>query len=141
MAKEREAPRATRDQCHVETDVLLPFTAPCEYEKKEPLILTEPEVRLSPFVPGDKVSHFCGREPRLIAAATKQLEKLPFYMSFWNRTSEPTVELVRDLVRMFTAAPIGRVLFANSGSECNDTQMGCSLGLTSHGIFVPKVGT
>lgn len=30
-------------------------------------------------------------EKRLIAAAEKQLSTLPFYHSFWNRTSQPTL--------------------------------------------------
>jgi adenosylmethionine-8-amino-7-oxononanoate aminotransferase len=32
-----------------------------------------------------------GNEPRLVAAATKQLNKLPFYHSFWNRTTQPSL--------------------------------------------------
>ena len=32
-----------------------------------------------------------GNEPRLIAAAAKQLNTLPFYHSFWNRTTKPSL--------------------------------------------------
>jgi hypothetical protein len=32
-----------------------------------------------------------GNEPRLIKAATEQLNKLPFYHSFWNRTTKPSL--------------------------------------------------
>ncbi|XP_037433014.1 uncharacterized protein LOC119300031 [Triticum dicoccoides] len=32
-----------------------------------------------------------GSEPRLVKAATDQLNKLPFYHSFWNRTTKPTL--------------------------------------------------
>lgn len=32
-----------------------------------------------------------GNEPRLVAAATEQLNKLPFYHSFWNRTTQPSL--------------------------------------------------
>lgn len=41
------------------------------------------------------LTNFCilagGNEPRLIAAATKQLNTLPFYHSFWNRTTKPSL--------------------------------------------------
>ena len=32
-----------------------------------------------------------GSEPRLVKAATDQLNKLPFYHSFWNRTTRPSL--------------------------------------------------
>lgn len=32
-----------------------------------------------------------GNEPRLVAAATKQLNELPFYHSFWNRSTKPSL--------------------------------------------------
>lgn len=32
-----------------------------------------------------------GNEPRLVDAATKQLNTLPFYHSFWNRTTKPSL--------------------------------------------------
>ena len=35
-----------------------------------------------------------GNEPRLVEAATKQLNKLPFYHSFWNRTTKPSLVLI-----------------------------------------------
>lgn len=34
-----------------------------------------------------------GSEPRLVEAATKQLKTLPFYHSFWNRTTKPSLVL------------------------------------------------
>lgn len=34
-----------------------------------------------------------GSEPRLVAAATEQLKTLPFYHSFWNRTTKPSLVL------------------------------------------------
>jgi hypothetical protein len=35
-----------------------------------------------------------GSEPRLVKAATDQLNKLPFYHSFWNRTTKPSLVYV-----------------------------------------------
>lgn len=58
-------------------------------------------------------------EPRLTAAATRQLETLPFYHTFNHRSHEPAIDLAEKLLSI---APKGlaRVLFANSGSEAND---------------------
>ncbi|KAI8558708.1 hypothetical protein RHMOL_Rhmol04G0118000 [Rhododendron molle] len=64
-----------------------------------------------------------GNEPRLVAAATAQLNKLPFYHSFWNRTTKPTLDLAKEVQEMFTATEIEKVFFTNSGSDANDTQV------------------
>jgi 4-aminobutyrate--pyruvate transaminase len=56
---------------------------------------------------------------RLIDAAKRQLDKLPFYPTFYGRTSDVTAELSG---RLAAVVPIkgARFLFANSGSEAND---------------------
>ncbi|GMN27352.1 hypothetical protein TIFTF001_001604 [Ficus carica] len=64
-----------------------------------------------------------GNEPRLVAAATSQLNSLPFYHSFWNRTTKPSLDLAKDLIEIFTARKMGKVFFANGGSDANDTQV------------------
>ncbi|XP_008652185.1 gamma-aminobutyrate transaminase 1, mitochondrial [Zea mays] len=63
-----------------------------------------------------------GSEPRLVKAATEQLNKLPFYHSFWNRTTKPSLDLAQEILSMFTAREMGKVFFTNSGSEANDSQ-------------------
>jgi len=35
-----------------------------------------------------------GSEPRLVDAAVAQLKKLPFYHSFWNRTTIPSLVFI-----------------------------------------------
>lgn len=35
-----------------------------------------------------------GSEQRLVDAATAQLKKLPFYHSFWNRTTKPALVFI-----------------------------------------------
>ncbi len=59
-------------------------------------------------------------EERLVQAATAQLRKLPFYHSFAQKAPLPTIELAEKLLEI---APVkmSKVLFANSGSEANDT--------------------
>ncbi|MCQ4159062.1 aminotransferase [Roseomonas sp. GC11] len=58
-------------------------------------------------------------EPRLVRAATRQMEELPFYHIFNGRSHGPAIELAETLLAL---APPGlsRVLFSNSGSEAND---------------------
>lgn len=58
-------------------------------------------------------------EPRLVAAATRQMQRLPTYHIFNGRSTEPTVELAEALLRIVPKG-LERVLFANSGSEAND---------------------
>jgi 4-aminobutyrate---pyruvate transaminase len=58
-------------------------------------------------------------EPRLVAAATRQMERLPYSQIFGGRSHEPAIDLAEALLKI---APKGlsKVLFANSGSEAND---------------------
>lgn len=61
-------------------------------------------------------------ESRLIDAAKTALERLPFYHSFTHKVPDVTVDLAEKLLAM---APdrMGKVFFANSGSEAVDTAM------------------
>jgi len=61
-------------------------------------------------------------ERRLIDAATQALERLPFYHSFTHKVPDITVDLAEKLLSM---APVkmGKVFFANSGSEAVDTAL------------------
>ena len=59
-------------------------------------------------------------EKRLVQAATRQMEKLPFYHTFAHKTNEPTALLAEKLVSHLPK-PLSKVYFANSGSEANDT--------------------
>jgi putrescine aminotransferase len=58
----------------------------------------------------------------LIEAATRQLETLPFYNSFFQCTTLPTIELAERLAGL-TGNRMSHVFFAGSGSEANDTQI------------------
>ena len=59
-------------------------------------------------------------EPRLIEAARRGLSRLPFYHSFGGKSPEPTIDLAERLIGL-APVPMSKVLFANSGSEANDT--------------------
>ena len=58
----------------------------------------------------------------IIDAATEQLKVLPFYNSFFNTTTPPSVELASLLAQV---APEGfsHVFYSSSGSESNDTNL------------------
>ena len=58
-------------------------------------------------------------ERRLADAAYRQMCELPFYHSFGGKVPAISTELAEQLIRMAPAG-MGKVLFANSGSEAND---------------------
>jgi 4-aminobutyrate---pyruvate transaminase len=58
-------------------------------------------------------------EKRLVDAAVRQMEKLPTYHIFQGRSNEPMIELAEALLKIAPKG-LGKVLFANSGSEAND---------------------
>ena len=56
----------------------------------------------------------------LIAAASRQMEELPYYNSFFQCSTPPTIELA-ELLAQVTPPNFNHVFFCNSGSEANDT--------------------
>ncbi|OEL20793.1 Gamma-aminobutyrate transaminase 1, mitochondrial [Dichanthelium oligosanthes] len=112
--------------------MLAPFTAGWQSNDLHPLIIERSEGSYVYDINGNKyldslAGLWCtalgGSEPRLIKAATEQLNKLPFYHSFWNRTTRPSLDLAQEILSMFTASKMGKVFFTNSGSEANDSQV------------------
>ncbi|CAA0808434.1 Gamma-aminobutyrate transaminase POP2-mitochondrial [Striga hermonthica] len=120
------------NNCFKGHDMLAPFTAGWQTTDLNPLVIEKSEGSYVYDANGKKyldalAGLWCtslgGNEPRLVEAATKQLNTLPFYHSFWNRTTKPSLDLAKELTDMFTANDIARVFFTNSGSEANDTQV------------------
>nr|AAC78480.1 putative aminotransferase [Capsicum chinense]BAU36962.1 putative aminotransferase [Capsicum chinense] len=112
-------------------DMLAPFTAGWQSDM-EPLVIEKSEGSYVYDINGKKYLDtlsglWCatlgGSETRLVEAANKQLNTLPFYHSFWNRTTKPSLDLAKELLNMFTANKMAKVFFTNSGSEANDTQV------------------
>ncbi|WKB53047.1 aspartate aminotransferase family protein [Eleftheria terrae] len=56
----------------------------------------------------------------LVEAATRQMQELPFYNSFFQTTTPPAVELA-ELLASVTPPQFQHVFFSGSGSEGNDT--------------------
>jgi len=61
-------------------------------------------------------------EEELVQAAAEQMRKLPFAHIFGGKSHEPGIGLAEKLKEM-APFPVGKVFFANSGSEANDSQI------------------
>jgi 4-aminobutyrate--pyruvate transaminase len=59
-------------------------------------------------------------EKRLADAASRQMQKLPFYHTFTHKAHAPSIELAEKLVK-YTQGKMVSAFFTNSGSEANDT--------------------
>lgn len=116
-----------RDSAHV----LHPYTNSSIHEKQGPLVISRGEGIYVFDEDGNKYIEglsglFCASlgfsEQRLVEAATRQMNKLPFYHTFAHKSNEPSIELAERLIAM-APTPMSKVFFANSGSEANDTAM------------------
>ncbi|OZI32881.1 aspartate aminotransferase family protein [Bordetella genomosp. 1] len=59
-------------------------------------------------------------EPRLVDAATRQLQELPYYHTFTHKSHPSVIELSEKLIG-YTEGRMAKAFFTNSGSEANDT--------------------
>ncbi|KAG6552980.1 hypothetical protein Mapa_005317 [Marchantia paleacea] len=112
--------------------MLAPFTSGTQQSDLHPLVITRSEgvyiydnkgKKYLDALAGLWCTALGGNEKRLVEAANKQLNVLPFYHSFWNRTTEPSLKLAEELVDLFKPVKMAKVFFTNSGSEANDTQV------------------
>ncbi|MDW9776366.1 aminotransferase class III-fold pyridoxal phosphate-dependent enzyme [Sinorhizobium meliloti] len=108
---------------------LHPYTNARLHETKGPLIMDRGEGIYVYDINGRQyIESFAGlwsvaigfSEPRLVEAAAKQMQKLPFYHTFNHMSHEPNIRLAEKLVEI-SPEQITRVSFTNSGSEANDT--------------------
>lgn len=58
----------------------------------------------------------------IVKAVSEQMERLPYYPSFFNSTTEPPIRVAEFLAR-HAPARLNRVVFSNSGSEANETAL------------------
>lgn len=61
-------------------------------------------------------------EKRLIEAATRQMERLPYYHTFTHKGHNPVADLAEKLVTM-APVPMSKAFFTNSGSEAIDSAL------------------
>ncbi len=110
---------------------LHPYTNLIAHAEKGPLVITRGEgVRVfdedgKAYIEG-MAGLWCTSlgwsEPRLIKAATESMEKLAFYHNFTGKASDVAIDLAERLLKL-APVPMGKVFFANSGSEAVDTAM------------------
>ncbi len=59
-------------------------------------------------------------EKRLVEAATAELNKLPFFYSFFHRSHNKGIDLAEKLIQL-APVPMSKAFFTSSGSEANDS--------------------
>ena len=106
-----------------------PYTNLAAHQRTGPLVITRGEgVRVFDEEGRAYIEGLAGlwctalgfSEPRLVEAAARAMRRLPFYHSFGGKAPAPTIELAERLIAL-APVPMSKVLFANSGSEANDT--------------------
>ena len=116
---------AARDVAHH----LHPFTNAARHEADGPLVMSGGQgVHVRDSQGRDYIEGMSGlwctslgyNEPRLVRAATRQLETLPYYHNFSHMAADVTIELADRLVAL-APVPMSKAFFTNSGSEANDT--------------------
>jgi len=115
----------SRDISHV----LHPYTDLKKHQQKGPMIIARGEgIRV--FDDQGKVyidglaGLWCASlgfsERRLVDAARRQLETLPYYHAFAHKSHEPGIDLAERILSILPV-PMSKVFFNTSGSEANDS--------------------
>ena len=116
---------------HAEADkqfVLHPYTNLRLHQEIEPFVITHGEGIYVWDDQGNKLIEgmsglWCASlgfsEPRLVDAATKQMQRLPYSHLFSHRSTEPAIELSERLIEIAPNA-MARAFLVNSGSEAVD---------------------
>jgi 4-aminobutyrate--pyruvate transaminase len=115
-------------------NVLHPYTDHRAHAKNGPLVITRGEgVRVWDDQGKEYIEAVAGLwcaslgfdNKRLVEAAHKQMQRLPFYHSFTAKSHEPLIDLSEMLIERSPPSvdgqPMSKVFYANSGSEANDT--------------------
>jgi len=115
----------SRDIAHV----LHPYTNLKKHQQNGPLIITRGDgIRVIDEEGKGYIDGLAGlwcaslgfSERRLVDAARRQLETLPYYHAFAHKSNEPSIDLAeRILARL--PVPMSKVFFNSSGSEANDS--------------------
>ena len=110
-------------------NLLHPYTHLRKHESDGPLVITEGKgIHVYDETGKEYIEGLAGLwctslgfgEPRLVAAATRQMERLPFYHVFNHKTHDMAAELAERLIALMPVK-MSKVFFNNSGSEANDT--------------------
>ncbi|KAI3870001.1 hypothetical protein MKW92_039822 [Papaver armeniacum] len=116
--------------------MLAPFTAGWQTTDLHPLVIERSEGSYVYDTNGRKyldslAGLWCtalgGNEPRLVEAANKQLSTLPFYHSFWNRTTKPSLVKLVWYYNNALGRPNKKKFIARSKSYHGSTLIAASL--------------
>ncbi|HEX4080040.1 MAG TPA: aminotransferase [Rhizomicrobium sp.] len=111
--------------------VLHPYTNPMKLRETGPLVIERGQgVRVYDDKGKDYIEALAGLwctalgwgEEALVEAAAEQMRKLAFSHLFAGKSHEPAIALAEKL-KEIAPFPVGKVFFANSGSEANDSQI------------------
>ena len=115
----------SRDIAHV----LHPYTNLKKHQQNGPLIIARGEgIRVideqgKAYIDG-LAGLWCASlgfsERRLVDAARRQLETLPYYHAFAHKSHEPSIDLAERILSILPV-PMSKVFFNSSGSEANDS--------------------
>lgn len=115
----------SRDIAHI----LHPYTNLKKHQQSGPLIITRGEgIRViddqgKAYIDG-LAGLWCASlgfgERRLVEAARRQLETLPYYHVFAHKSHEPGIDLAERILALLPV-PMSKVFFNGSGSEANDS--------------------
>src|SRR5215469_2177157 len=109
--------------------LLHPYTNLKAHQKKGPLIIARGRgVKVYDDQGKEYIEGLAGlwcvslgfNEPRLVEAARRQMEVLPYYHSFASKSHGPAIELAERILDLLPDT-MSKVFFNNSGSEANDT--------------------
>jgi len=108
---------------------LHPYTHLKKHESEGPLVITEGKgVHVYDENGKEYIEGLAGlwctslgfSEERLVQAATRQMQRLPFFHIFNHKTHDVAAELAERLIGMMPVK-MSKVFFNNSGSEANDS--------------------
>ena len=111
--------------------ILHPYTNLVKFRETGPMVIERGEgVRVYDDTGKDYIEAMSGLwstalgwgEPVLAEVAAEQMRKLSFAHLFSGKSHEPGIALAEKL-KEIAPFPVGKVFFANSGSEANDTQI------------------
>ncbi|MEO0036117.1 MAG: hypothetical protein RLZZ501_2140 [Pseudomonadota bacterium] len=111
--------------------VLHPYTNPIRHQETGPLVISRGQgVRVFDDSGKDYIEGLAGLwctalgwgEERLVAAASEQMRRLPFYHLFGHKAHDPAIELSERLLAL-APVPMSKVFLTGSGSEANDTAL------------------
>ena len=111
--------------------VLHPYTNLVKFRETGPMVIERGQgVRVYDETGKDYIEAMAGLwctalgwgENDLAQVAAEQMKKLAFGHLFAGRSHEPAIALAEKLKEL-APFPVGKVFFANSGSEANDTQI------------------